>query len=100
MEANIITLDGEVKSVFASKNGKKFAAINLEIPGAGGRGRAWCDCVGFEETYEALGKMSQGDKVQLLAALDSRKTDRGWQLRFVVQKVLGQTSIPTEEETA
>lgn len=94
---NTITLDGSVtKDAFVSDKG--FAAVNVEIPGPGGRGRAWIDCVAFGELSEQLGKCRQGDKVQLVAAPDSRKNEkRGWQIRFVVEKILGQSTLDTED---
>ena len=101
MKANTIQIVGRAaQDAFVSTNGKQFASVNVEIDG-GRRGRCWCDCVGFGDVSKSLATLKAGDAVNLIAAPDSRKTERGWRMRFVVEALNDTpTQLPIETEAA
>ena len=88
MKPNTIIIVGKAaQDAFKSSNGKDFSSVNVEVPGPGGRGRAWLDCVAFGELATPIATLKAGDDVKLVAAPDSRKTDKGWRQRFVVEAI-------------
>jgi hypothetical protein len=103
MKPNTITIVGKAaQDAFVSANGKDFSSVNVEVPGPGGRGRAWLDCVAFGELAAPLASLKAGDNVSLVAAPDSRKTEKGWRMRFVVESLNDeqtQLSIATEDKS-
>ena len=102
MKPNTIIIVGKAaQDAFKSSNGKDFSSVNVEVAGPGGRGRAWLDCVAFGELSGPLGVLKAGDSVSLLAAPDSRKTEKGWRMRFVVESLNDlPTQLPLDETEA
>jgi hypothetical protein len=98
MKPNTITIVGKAaQDAFKSSNGKDFSSVNVEVPGPGGRGRAWLDCVAFGELAAPLGDLKTGDRVSLVAGFDSRKTEKGWRMRFVVESLIPeQAQLPVD----
>jgi hypothetical protein len=86
MKANTINIVGRAAQDAFVSDKAEFASVNVEIPGPDGRGRAWMDCVGFKDVSKSLAALKAGDVVNLIAAPDSRKTEKnGWRMRFVVE---------------
>ena len=102
MKANTVNIVGRAAQDAFVSDKAEFASVNVEIPGPDGRGRAWMDCVGFKDVSRSLATLKAGDVVNLIAAPDSRNTEKnGWRMMFVVVSLNAQQAeLPIETEAS